>query len=71
MGDDLDSTEEMVSIACYSGFWVFQLVKKKYSIISAKNTNSVLAFAKTAGRKVTRFARETVASTRSFALATA
>jgi len=61
----------MVLIACYSGFCLFQPVRKKYSTISAKNTNSVLAFAKNAGKKVTRFARETVASTRSFALATA
>jgi len=61
----------MVSIACYSGFCLFRPVRKKYPTISAKNTNSVLAFAKNAGNKVTRFARETVASTRSFALATA
>ena len=34
-GDDLDSTEETVSIACHSGFCSFQPVRKKRTTISA------------------------------------
>jgi len=52
-GDDLDSTELIVSIACHSGFCLFQPVRKKLTILSAKNTN----FAKTRNT-FTRFSND-------------